>query len=90
MNDPMADFAALFVESDFPVETREYFRSKYYDGMIPANTEEHILCYEILWYTLGAQWTVIKEASGEDFGSYGIDRYNRAKLNMKKLKKYKH
>lgn len=90
MNDPMADFAALFVESDFPVETREYFLSKYYDGMIPANTEEHILCYEILWDTLWAQWTVIKEASGEDFGSYGIDRYNRAKLNMKKLKKYKH
>lgn len=90
MNDPMADFAALFVESDFPVETREYFLSKYYDGDIPANTEEHILCYEILWDTLWAQWTVIKEASGEDFGSYGIDRYNRAKLNMKKLKKYKH
>lgn len=90
MNDPMADFAALFVESDFPVETREYFLSKYYDGIIPANTEEHILCYEILWDTLWAQWTVIKEACGDEYGSYGIDRYSRAKLNMKKLENFKH
>lgn len=90
MNDPMADFAALFVESDFPVETRDYFLSKYYDGRIPTNTEEHILCYEILWDTLWAQWTVIKEANGEEYGSYGIDRYNRAIINMKKLEKYKH
>lgn len=89
MNDPMADFAALFVESDFPDETREYFLSKYYDGEIPANTMEHILCYEILWDALWAQWTVIKEACGEDYGSYGIDRYNRAKENMIKLEKYK-
>lgn len=86
MNDPMADFAALFLESDFPPETREYFLSKYYGENKPANIEEHILCYEILWDTLWAQWTVIKEASGDDFGSYGIDRYNRAKENMKILK----
>lgn len=88
MNDPMADFAALFVESDFPVETREYFLSKYYDGTIPANTEEHILCYEILWDTLWAQWTVIKEASGDDFGTYGYNRYNRAIININKLYNY--
>lgn len=90
MNDPMADFAALFVESEFSVDTREYFLTKYYDGVIPSDTEEHILCYEILWDTLWAQWTVIKEASGDDFGSYGLDRYNRAKANLKKLKQYKH
>ena len=89
MNDPMADFAALFVESDFPEEAREYFLSKYYDGVIPENTEEHILCYEILWDTLWAQWTVIKEACGDEYGSYGIDRYNRAKLNMKRLENFK-
>ena len=88
MNDPMADFAALFIESDFREETREYFLSKYYDGEIPANTEGHILCYEILWDTLWAQWTVIKEANGEDYGSYGIDRYNRAMSNMKRLEKF--
>ena len=86
MNDPMADFAALFLESDFPEETREYFLSKYYQGATPEGVKERISCYEILWDTLWAQWTVIKETCGDDFGSYGIDRYNRAKTNYKKIK----
>ena len=86
MNDPMADLAALFVESDFPLEKRDFFLAKYFEGNVPADVHEHILCYEILWDTLWAQWTVIKEACGENYGSYGIDRYNRAKLNIIKLK----
>lgn len=81
MNDPMADFAALFLESEFPEETREYFLNIYYHGKIPDGVGERILCYEILWDTLWAQWTVIKEACGDDFGSYGIDRFNRAITN---------
>lgn len=85
MNDPMADFAALFLESDFTEEERDYFLKKYYGDNIPEGTNERILCYEVLWDTLWSQWTVIKEAAGDDFGSYGIDRYNRAKLNMTKL-----
>ena len=85
MNDPMADFAALFLESDFPEETQDYFLDKYYSGNVPAGIKERILCYEILWDALWALWTVIKEACGDDFGSYGIDRYNRAKTNYNKL-----
>ena len=85
MNDPMADFAALFLESDFTEEERDFFLKKYYGDNIPEGTNERILCYEVLWDTLWSIWTVIKEAAGDDFGSYGIDRYNRAKLNMTKL-----
>ena len=85
MNDPMADFAALFLESEFPEETQDYFLDKYYAGNVPEGIKERILCYEILWDALWAQWTVIKEACGDDFGSYGIDRYNRAKTNFNKL-----
>ena len=85
MNDPMADFAALFLESAFSEDSRDYFLRKYYQGEIPVNIEDRILCYEILWDILWAQWTVIKEACGDDFGSYGIDRYNRAKANFNKL-----
>lgn len=85
MNDPMADFAALFLESEFPEETQDYFLDKYFSGNVPAGIKERILCYEILWDALWAQWTVIKEACGDDFGSYGIDRYNRAKTNYNKL-----
>lgn len=32
-----------------------------------------------------AVWTLIKEAEGDDFGTYGIDRYNRAKEYLMKL-----
>jgi thiamine kinase-like enzyme/choline kinase len=85
MNDPMADFAALFLESDFSEDSQDYFLRKYYQDSIPEHSQERILCYEILWDTLWAEWTVIKEACGDDFGSYGIDRYTRAKENYLKL-----
>ena len=85
MNDPMADFAALFIESEFSEDSQDYFLRKYYQDNIPQHIRERILCYEILWDTLWAQWTVIKEACGDDFGSYGIDRYTRAKENYNKL-----
>ena len=85
MNDPMADFAALFLESEFTVESKDYFLKEVYVGFVPTQVEERILCYEILWDTLWAQWTVIKEACGDNFGSYGIDRYNRAKKKFNSL-----
>ena len=85
MNDPMADFAALFIEAGFEKENEDYILDKYFEGEIPANAREKILCYEILWDYLWAQWTVIKESKGDDFGSYGIDRFHRAINNLNKL-----
>lgn len=85
MNDPVADFAALFLESEFSDEAQDYFLEKYYSGNVSKDIKEKILCYEILWDTLWAQWSVIKESYGDDFGNYGTDRYNRAKTNYKKL-----
>ena len=86
MNDPMADFAALFLESGFPEEDRACFLDTYYPYAVPPHAGERILCYEILWDTLWAQWTVIKEACGDDFGDYGIGRFRRALCNFDKLK----
>ncbi len=85
MNDPMADFAALFIEAGFEKENEDYILEKYFEGSIPANAREKILCYQILWDYLWAQWTVIKEAKGDDFGSYGHDRFQRAVLNLDKI-----
>lgn len=85
MNDPMADFAALFIEAGFEKENEDYILDKYFEGNIPANAHIKILCYQILWDYLWAQWTVIKEAQGDDFGTYGIDRFNRAISNLKKI-----
>lgn len=85
MNDPMADIAALFVEAGFEEENRDYFLMKYFGAHIPDDAREKILCYQILWDYLWAQWTVIKEAKGDDFGDYGIHRFNRCIDNLKKL-----
>ena len=87
MNDPMADFAALFIEAGFEKENEDYILDKYFEGNIPADAREKILCYQILWDYLWAQWTVIKEAKGDDFGTYGLDRFNRAIENLKKITK---
>ena len=39
------------------------------------------LMMDYLW----AVWTCIKEAQGDDFGTYGMDRYTRAIENLKKI-----
>mgnify|MGYP002625593536 CR=1 FL=1 len=88
MNDPIADLAALFLESNFPPDKRNLFLNLYFEGCLPGIVPERILCYEILWDTLWAQWTIIKEALGEYFGPYGKGRYERALDNMKKLENY--
>lgn len=88
MNDPMADFAALFIEAGFEKENEDYILSKYFVGEIPKDARIKILCYQVLWDCLWSQWTVIKEKKGDDFGSYGLDRFNRAKENLEKLNQY--
>ena len=85
MNDPMADLAALFLENNFSKENQDYVLTSYFDGEIPNSVYDKIRCYQILWDYLWAQWTVIKEAKGDDFGTYGIDRLLRAKNNLKSL-----
>lgn len=85
INDPLADFAALFLESSFSEENQDFILRQYFQGEIPLNTYEKIKCYKILWDYLWAQWTVVKEAYGDNFGSYGIDRYNRAIKNLDTL-----
>lgn len=85
MNDPMADFAALFLEAEFEDENQEYILTQYFQGPIPENAREKILCYQILWDYLWAQWTVIKESKGDDFGTYGTDRFKRAISNLNRL-----
>lgn len=87
MNDPMADFAALFIEAGFEKENEDYILDRYFKGNIPKNAREKILCYGILWDYLWAQWTVIKEAKGDDFGTYGEDRYHRAISNLRRINK---
>lgn len=86
MNDPMWDIAALFLESHFTDESQDYFLSHYFDDKEPEHAREKILIYQILMDYLWAVWTCVKEAQGDDFGTYGMDRYQRAIENLKKIK----
>lgn len=78
MNDPMADFAALFLESCFDEDNIDFVLTRYFDGAIPAHAREKVLIYQVLWDVLWSIWTCIKEAKGDDFGTYGEDRFKRA------------
>lgn len=86
MNDPVWEFAALFLESEFSEDSQEFFLDNYYQGNIPPETKEKILIYEFLMDMLWSIWTVVKEAQGDDLGTYGIDRFNRGLATLKKLK----
>lgn len=85
MNDPMWDIAALFLENNFSEENQDYFLSHYFNGKEPENARKKIFVYQILMDWLWALWTVIKEAQGDDFGTYGVDRYTRAIEDLKKI-----
>lgn len=85
MNDPMWDFAALFLESDFSEENCQFVLERYLGTPVPSRLREKIFIYQILMDILWAIWTCIKEAQGDDFGSYGTMHYNRAITNLKQI-----
>lgn len=86
INDPMWDLAAHIIECDFDEDEEELFLQKYFNiDYVEEKYKRKILIYKICQDFLWSLWTNIKEAKGDDFGSYGIDRYNRAKENLLKL-----
>lgn len=82
MNDPMWDLAAHSIECNFSPSDEELFLKIYFEGEISDNHKKRILIYKICQDFLWSTWTNLKEAQGDDFGAYGIDRYNRAKRNL--------
>ncbi|MBQ9229558.1 MAG: phosphotransferase [Prevotella sp.] len=88
MNDPVWDIAALFLESDFCEESKDIFLHGYYGEQIPDNIDLKILIYQVLMDVLWSMWTVIKEKQGDDFSSYGMDRFSRAKKNLSLIKSF--
>ena len=61
MNDPMADFAALFLESGFSPENQDFVLAQYFGGSIPHNVYEKILCYQILWIIFGPSGQLLRK-----------------------------
>lgn len=86
VNDDMWDLAALSLENEFSEDDIELMFRLYFNGKdADDNSRRRLLIHQICQDTLWAVWTLIKEAEGDDFGTYGIDRYNRAKEYLKKL-----
>ncbi|MBS6025457.1 MAG: phosphotransferase [Paeniclostridium sordellii] len=85
MNDPMWDLAAHCLECDFSNNEEELFLSLYFNKKVEPRYKTKILIYKICQDFLWSIWTNIKEANGDDFGTYGEDRYNRAKTNINKI-----
>ncbi|MBS5799848.1 MAG: phosphotransferase [Clostridiales bacterium] len=85
MNDPMWDLAAHIIECDFSEEDEARFLSLYFEGEPEEKYTKRVLINKIFQDFLWSIWTIVKEAKGDDFGSYGIDRYNRAKANLDKI-----
>lgn len=83
MNDPMWDVAAHSLECDFSSEDEELFLSLYLnEDTVPIEIQQRVLMNKIYQDFLWSIWTIIKEAKGDDFGTYGIDRFNRARKNL--------
>lgn len=85
-NDPMWDLAAHIIECDFDEDEEELFLQKYFKtDNVEEKYKKKILIYKICQDFLWSLWANIKEAKGDDFGSYSIDRYNRAKENLLRI-----
>ncbi len=85
MNDPMWDLAAHIIECAFSEEDEIRFLNLYFNGNPEEKYIKRILINKIFQDFLWSIWTSVKEAKGDNFGSYGIDRYNRAKANLDKI-----
>ena len=87
LNDEMWDLAAFSLECGFSEEDDELFLKIYFEGEIERNNKIKILMNKVFQDFLWAIWTLIKEAEGDNFGNYGIERYNRARKNIEILYK---
>lgn len=85
LNDPIWDLAAHSIESGFSEKEEELFLNLYFTDGVTENIRIRMLIHKIFQDFIWSLWTVFKEAKGDDFGDYGINRHNRAIENIKKL-----
>ncbi|MFS0645714.1 phosphotransferase [Siminovitchia sp. 179-K 8D1 HS] len=82
MFDPMWDIATHVLEADFSTAEEELFFRHYFKNQITPRERERILLQKIFQDFLWSIWTLFKEAKGDDFGSYGLERFERAVKNI--------
>jgi thiamine kinase-like enzyme len=82
MNDPLWDIAAYIIEAELSPVKEKLFLLEYFKGEPSSQKLERLLMNKIFLDFLWTIWALMKEAGGEDFGSYALNRFNRAKHHL--------
>ncbi|MCZ2258551.1 choline kinase family protein [Sporosarcina sp. G11-34] len=82
MFDPLWDVATHLIESEFDGQEEDLFLGHYFQREATEVEKEIILIHKIFQDYLWSMWTLFKEAKGDDFGSYGSDRFERLQRNL--------
>lgn len=77
MFDPLWDVATFLLDSTFTEKQEEQFVRLYFQRSLTKEEERRIQMNKIFQDYLWSLWTIFKEAKGDDFGAYGINRYQR-------------
>jgi thiamine kinase-like enzyme len=84
LNDPLWDVASHILESALSTAEEELFLSLYFEEKpLSVEIQQRIIMNKIFQDYLWTMWTIYKEAKGDNFGTYGIYRFNRAKQNLR-------
>lgn len=88
INDPMWDLAAASIESRMKKVDEEKLLYFYFNREATKEEKLRLHINKIYQDFLWSIWTILKEAKGVSFGSYGIDRFNNAKKRLGELDLY--
>ena len=86
MFDPMWDLAAFSLEAEYSQVEEDLFFRHYFQREVSIEEKERILLHKIFQDFLWSLWTLFKEEKGDDFGTYGKKRFDRAKENINVFK----
>ncbi|MGV2939729.1 NTP transferase domain-containing protein [Mesobacillus sp. LC4] len=87
MNDPYWDIAAYIIEAELSPAEESLFLLEYFKGNVTEENLQRVLINKIFLDFLWTIWALMKEAGGEDFGSYAFTRFTRAQENLALYKK---
>lgn len=84
----MWDLAAASIESRMKKVDEEKLLYFYFNREATKEEKLRLHINKIYQDFLWSIWTILKEAKGVSFGSYGIDRFNNAKKRLGELDLY--
>ncbi|MFK9091558.1 phosphotransferase [Bacillus salipaludis] len=82
MNDPLWDVAAYIIEAELSPAEEKLFLLHYFKGTMTTESRQQLLLNKIFLDFLWTIWALMKEAGGEDFGSYALNRFTRAQQHL--------